>query len=680
MVYTKARLEHALRAFRETSSHLCKEGLPSENLERHLRSKYAFRQSSKYATLANVTLWQEKSNGSDDEDYDPEKEKKRLKPRRKKAEQKRKAEDSGDQEKPVKRSKGEKEEDHRAYISFTLTSDKGRKLLRDLSRVHRTDLASFEKERSEEVEPSWWKRYSSSYGGTSVRDMSKPGVLLDDDVSERDTDDDFGSDKLVLATSLRSGKVRARPRGSKELEANTHGVAKQDQHVTNVSKISRPHLDGVHNPGQQPTFDGSSGSIRRIDSISDQVELDYRSSGEVEQAPSVLHPIDSKHNVNKHPTAKIENQPRVPAASLSEDLSSAQAQSFLDQPGLITIKTAYAHPIDFRFMPPVGQRCDFCSDWRMGILGHGKRVIQVFIDPDQPTQFQEMGNGHRSLGKPCTKMCISCALDRLLIVRCHCVDQPGCSSGYYSLSRDSQIAPAFAPIAGASFNQHNLTLYAARLIPKPGTPEASASPSRHGPLTPCSLCPQPASWQCSKWQKTDKTKKPCRIPGLDSATLATNAVISFSSSPLTPPATPSSTTATSAGPLAGHKKRPSIITISSDSDDGDFPPRPPPKPAGQTVSSRSTSHRAPSTTTTTRSPTSSSRPPQQTLRPPLKGCGLKLCTPCKTFVERRCGGLLDKKQISKWLRDESRVKTGRADVEWLFEGSCLERAYEKRIR
>ncbi|KAK5102419.1 hypothetical protein LTR70_000205 [Exophiala xenobiotica] len=685
MVYTKARLEHALRVFRETSSYLRTKGFPSEHLERHLRSKYAFRKSSKFATLANVTLWQEKSNGSDDEEYDPEKEKKRLNPKRKKkAEQKRKPDDSGDQDRAVKRSKGEEEEDG-AYISFRLTSDKGRALLRDLSLVHKTDLASFEKGRSEEVEPSFWKRYSSSNGSTSTRRLSKPDMLLDDDLSEMDTDGDFESDPRVLTTSLRSGRVRERTGGRKEFKANTNHVAKQEDHVTKVSKASRCHINGVHN--KEPSkFDGSTTgrSIRPIDSISDQIELDNDFSSENEQATSVFHPSNSKRNVNRHKAASVKHEPLAPTVTLNEDFSFTYTQSLLDQPGLVTIETAYAHPIDFRFMPPVGQRCDFCSDWRMGILGHGKKVIQVFIDPEHPTQFQEMGNGHRSSGKQCTKMCISCALDRLLIVRCHCMDQANYSSES-ALPRDSQSAPAFSHLAGAIFNEHNLALYAKRLLPKPGTPEASAPPTKYGPLTPCSLCPQPALWQCSKWQKADKMKKPCRIP--EPATPATTVVTSLSSIPLTPPATPA--TSTSIGLPNGHKKTPSIITISDSDDDSPPPPSPSTNPnlnpnPRPTTTPGSSSQRAPSTTTlsSTTTTSSSSSPSHQTqlLRPPLRGCGLKLCTACKTFVERRCGGFLDKKRVLKWLRDESKVKTGRADVEWLFAGSCLERSYEEGVR
>ena len=152
-------------------------------------------------------------------------------------------------------------------------------------------------------------------------------------------------------------------------------------------------------------------------------------------------------------------------------------------------------------------------------------------------------------------------------------------------------------------------------------------------------------WQCCKWQRTDKMRKPCRVP--DEAGSVTSGAMPTTGLP------------------NEHKKTPNIIVI-SDSDDES------PSTTPTTASSRSSFHQARSTLSANSS--------QQALRPPLKGCGLKLCTPCKTFVEGQCNGLLDKRPIMKWLREESKIKIGRADMEWLFEGSNLARTYEWGLR
>lgn len=661
MVYTKARLEHALRAFRETSSYLRKKGLPSENLERHLRSKYAFRKSSKVAPLTNVTLWQDRSNGgSDDEEYDPAQEKKRLNAKRKKkVETKRKAEDTSDEERSTKKVKGEEVDG--VYIGFVLTSDKGKQLLRDLSRVHKTDLASFEKERSEEVEPTYWKRYASS-NGNARRESGVDMLKHDDSTGSMDLERPNGSSHGPT-TSLRSGKILEKPKGRKKENQTTNDMLRQDKDVASDLKAKPLHLS-AHQNQAPPKLGANSRSVKQIFSSSQPVELQDDSDEEAGQPTGGHYPVDGKHGVNKNHNTSIKHEYPSPPLSRSEEFSFTQAASLLDQPGLITIETAYAHPIDFRYMPPIGQKCDFCADWRVGVLGHGKRLIQVFIDPEHPTQFQEMGNGHRSLGKPCTKMCISCALDRLLIMRCHCAEQDdGCNG-----SVSTQTAPVFSRVQG--YNRANLELYGKALFARPGTAEAIVPPSKNGPLPACNLCPAPAAWQCSKWQKADKMKKPCRVPNV--AGNAASAAISLSSSLLTPPSTPTNVSGATSG--NGHKRKPSIITL-SDSDD-DFPPSKPSTTITHAPQSSSSSHRAPSTLSSNGSQQSQS---QAALRAPIKGCGLKLCVACKAFMETKCNGKLEKRKVMSWWRGESRYEA-RADLEWLFQGSCLERTYEEGVR
>lgn len=663
MVYTKARLEHALRVFREASSYLRNKGLPSENLERHLRSKYAFRKSSKIVPFTNVTLWQAKDDaGSDDEEYDPGKEKKKLNTKKKrKSERKRKAEDCGDQDQHIKRSKGEESTfgDDGAYISFKLTSQKGKQLLEDLSRVHWTDLGNCEEERSEEVEPSYWKRYSSSYAG--ARRRSAFDILLDDGSTDVNVDVDDESDmkSQVLATSLRNGKVREKLKDTKKQNRRTNSTSKHAENVITESRAELCHSNAIQKRCRGQNHNNR--SFKQIDSVIEPSELRHEKDEEIEQSANVIHPTGRKHRDNVTHNTKMTPELSPPSMSLSDDFSFTRTQSLLDQPGLITIETAYAHPIDFRYMPPVGQRCDFCSDWRMGILGHGSKIIQVFIDPEHPTQFQEMGNGHRSFGKTCTKMCISCALDRLLIVRCHCPDQDQ-NNGHGELyePESKRTTPVFSKIPGLVSTGQNLNLYQTRLLPTKGTPQANTPPSKTGPLPACSLCPLPAAWQCDKWQKADKMKKPCRIP--NDTPSAASAVCSLSSTSPIP-----YTALTN-----GHKRKVSIITLSDSDDDLSIPfSKRSTTTTATSISQTPSFRRAPSTLSSTSS--------QQPLRPPLRGCGLKLCSQCKSVVEEQCGGQLDKKKIMKWLREESRGKMGRADVEWLFEGSMLERTYERGV-
>jgi hypothetical protein len=197
--------------------------------------------------------------------------------------------------------------------------------------------------------------------------------------------------------------------------------------------------------------------------------------------------------------SSTETQSSITRASLSTALTTPSSLAtnsssvptdgpFLKQnaDGTMTYNTCWSYPFNFRYVRKKSSdpRCDFCADFRFGIYGYGMIHATVFVDPDNPQNLQEMGNGHRANGYPPTKMCTACAAQRIRISMCgmHKIDQ----------TQAIQYGPEFqAYVQQLGDSRWPRT---APKIPQP-------------PLPTCSLCVNPAFYGCVKEQERRKNFK-----------------------------------------------------------------------------------------------------------------------------------------------------------------------------
>ncbi|KAJ9651004.1 hypothetical protein H2198_009698 [Neophaeococcomyces mojaviensis] len=680
MPYTKARLEHALKIFRETAPYKLQRGLPSGNLERRLRRNYSLRDVSRTSFTRTATVWQDRdSGGNSDDEYDPKEERKKLKAaatRKKKNNQKRKAEEEAENDRKTKKVKGEEPcyDSNSAYLTLVLTTEKGRSLLADLAHTHNTSCLGQQHDQECEKEPSYWRRSSGSKKCNSSK-------LAIHELTGSELDAGADNDVEAPISGLRDGKVL-------DNENNAGFCRSLDGEDSRREKIIKQKTakDSVQNH-EDHTLSAKTGSVKKTGSHSyATIEIEHNENNVTSSTALSLSKV-APSMLRRKPKPVVSKPVTSGSANTSLSAFSVEkarhAHSFRDESGLITIETCYAHPIDFKHIPQTGgEPCDFCSNYRMSVIGLGKKFISVFIDPDVPTKVHEVGDGWRSKGVPATKMCVSCALGRLMITRCH------------TLGTGSARQQQFMKIPLLNSSEENRRAYLRDLFDPSKRPNhfSESAGKREGPLPSCNLCPAPAFWKCCKWQNRDKMNAPCRVPSSATVSEPWSAVQALSSSrspsvtpsaslvsmtrestPIyTPPASTLPVNKVSNKIINGKKRQ--VICLDSDSDDDILPQAKQRITAVDLTGGPTQSFQIGTSQTSQRS--NSIAALQSGLRPPIQGCGLKLCHPCKLFVEARCDGSLDRRKVMEFLRKESKLGP-RADLRFLFQGSELERAYEQ---
>lgn len=141
-----------------------------------------------------------------------------------------------------------------------------------------------------------------------------------------------------------------------------------------------------------------------------------------------------------------------------------------------TIKTAYCHPLDCELGSNSGQPCEFCYNFTFGMFGLGMKEVKV-ADYGRGCGLEEVDGGHQSAGHERTRICHICCLDRQYITNC---------PGHHKLS----ALPGLDPLTfdfGKAF----------RSLKK--------QTGRYEQVNKwCSLCLNPAFFQCSAEQFVDK--------------------------------------------------------------------------------------------------------------------------------------------------------------------------------
>ncbi|RDL40160.1 uncharacterized protein BP5553_00139 [Venustampulla echinocandica] len=144
-----------------------------------------------------------------------------------------------------------------------------------------------------------------------------------------------------------------------------------------------------------------------------------KTSKQMKKQPSRRAEVPVKKNLQVPPdtSSSLRCQTKHPKAS-SKCSSLEQIPSSSAIPHK-RIKTCFAHPIQFNYVPdPEGRHpCSWCDMPFFGLWGHGEVEVEV-IPYGGSIGNEEVEGGHYAAGKESTKMCITCTFSRLRITTC----------------------------------------------------------------------------------------------------------------------------------------------------------------------------------------------------------------------------------------------------------------------
>lgn len=479
MPYSKSRLESVIRTFREEERKANKGKTQTRRYERSLRSKRSLRSSFS----SGVEAYRDESN-SDDQEYSPGKKKRKSNasgtPRTRRA--KRKAQDelsSPENKKPKSPSELECSfQDENVHVPLEFAPQQDRRIFQEVDELH-----GFQDKISQMSSENEFSGMCRSSGATF--------------------------DSSSIKTDVHS-KFSLHDHDSLEYPGERYcgvGNANEDQPADYCDSVSEPFTGsgcGVFLDSARKSFVPNTKGGQSCDTCwEDELERDVSITGrefnldnqEVGQLPTSLKELSLEPSVESTSSLAL-GQSDGRGTSIDDpiilsDSSAPPSPQFrpLDTPQVSTldkksattfeIATSWSHPINFQYLR---NPCDFCSDFRFGVVGLGVMKTRVRVK-DDGRGYEEISGGHRSKGRKATKMCVACALDRLLITRC--------------------AAHMVEPIPGHNtFKKSDVSIYINELSGK--SKEKSASPSH--PV--CSLCWGLASWRCCSKQSTDKYLNP----------------------------------------------------------------------------------------------------------------------------------------------------------------------------
>lgn len=161
---------------------------------------------------------------------------------------------------------------------------------------------------------------------------------------------------------------------------------------------------------------------------------------------------------------------------------------------IITIRTAFCHPITFNHIPDAENQdpCSWCDSPFFGLSGHGFLEVRVLKPLDDSGEgYEEISDGHTQEGQPCTKMCMLCTYARIRIMTC--------------AKHDIQPIPGLDP---QRYDYRSLykSLEALKLGKNGDEGDNSSSSDGGGETLAmttkwCSICPAPAFYKCCTKQQ-----------------------------------------------------------------------------------------------------------------------------------------------------------------------------------
>jgi hypothetical protein len=130
---------------------------------------------------------------------------------------------------------------------------------------------------------------------------------------------------------------------------------------------------------------------------------------------------DHKTGFTTPPSSPKKRRPRGVKAAVKTDgarkLEQSPTELTIESTRCIT--TQFAHPLDFGWLPPKdgSKPCHWCQDFTYGLLGLGRIRVEVIKLVDFEG-FVELEGGHVERGYEPSRMCLTCARERLRIIRC----------------------------------------------------------------------------------------------------------------------------------------------------------------------------------------------------------------------------------------------------------------------
>ena len=380
MAYTQRRLKETLRVFRRAkAAERRQQERDCPLFDRSLRNKHAIRGYEQQTAGPQATRWhrEDSADEEDDDDYDPSLKRQSKKHAERAVRSKRKAADTGDETKEKKRAKTltlvrastlEELSSKISFVTFKLTSDKGKDQLQMLSERHDTGLRcrkvsgsnrilgdaskdtwAWEQERRKTYEQQFYEQSEEidNIGGRALRNRKVPAIVTGLKKANRQVQDDEEAE-------------------SEEVQL----LAEQEQGNLN-DPTSMEH--GLPSPALTP--------------------------------PESMFPSSQNHCRQKTPPKEV-----IAISPSPSPIPECRPQHFM---------TSWAHPIDFQYtIQPGDPPCHFCSDFRYGLRALPPRRVTVKKTGSANKMYDELVNGHRNNNKEATRMCVKCALDRIYISNC----------------------------------------------------------------------------------------------------------------------------------------------------------------------------------------------------------------------------------------------------------------------
>lgn len=525
MTYLKANLERTLSVFQKLKygRHV---SLPSSSEQRHLRNDYNLRQISGARTVKHVSLFREDDSSSDDVDeYSPclaKRKRKSLRmtaserlPKRSKREvfaspgepQSDYVSDDGletgrgssappEDDEIERHGKADKPGPSRFYLekldaeAAKIDNEHGRRLrnqkfISDHDRSRRITTkkclaCTASKSRCQgkrDNEKCCVRCRKNSLACVDAGEVLRPTAPP----APREADDEVIRETIGLPPiSEGRAPVLLPPMGLLPLaDASNSLMLRQTPTSVQVSS-------SLFSPQPQTTFQGSSSS-RSQQAVTPSQMIGGHDASLRLQSP----PISGQaRSISQESVAGNSWENAIPLDLDSDSSPSPEASPQLSGPRpsssdgrLLTIRTAWAHPIEFKHIPSPNEPCHFCSDFRYGIYGYGEMEIDV-IKYRNSADYEELGNGHRSCQREQTRMCTKCSLSRLYISRC----------AVHSI------------VASGVRSQAAEEWYLSQLLADDWVPERPSL--KVGARRACSLCPNAAYWRCGADKCSDKVGRP----------------------------------------------------------------------------------------------------------------------------------------------------------------------------
>lgn len=435
MIYSQKRLKTTLRVFRNAQTADKRRAEGSQRANRHAFNKYALRVQPKGAA-AQLASWQSDDSDSGDGEYDPTRKKRKKSVLDKANYAKRKVSDIGDEENGKKRSKTKATKE--LYLPRPSTSEE----------------------------------LCSKYAFITLKIGSEKGKeSLKRLTQERG---------MITCTS----ELEVRKWYQKEHETY------EDQFNAQIEEIDNTGGRALRNGRKIPEIDVGSKRTAAPPEQNEEIGFQKPKPTAMQQQKEVDY-LKVSHGLPS-PAPTPPNPPEMMPAEDVITISSSPSPS--PEPlQLQTIKTNFAHPIDFQYHYRPGQPpCHFCADFMYGIMGLGReRSITVSQTGTSNKFYQERGNGYRNHGKEATRMCIVCALKRMYISNCD--------------RHQFKAVPGLNP-RNPELSQEVMKAYVDQIMGHMNTTKTKTRETK-GLHPTCSICCCPALYQCCTRQSKTLTGK-----------------------------------------------------------------------------------------------------------------------------------------------------------------------------